>query len=102
MRDVQCKKCSSYQNEWCGKVNDSPDPELIRDCPKFRQKTNGDAIRSFTDEELAEYLAEIVAGFTAQTCDLSCLKQHIKRLSKYYVKYLQKPYEGFPWTNDKS
>lgn len=54
MRNIQCKKCFFFVNEWCPKKIDSPDPDLIRDCQYYKTKTNADRIRSMTDEQLAE------------------------------------------------
>ena len=53
-KNVVCKKCNNLVNGWCGKVIDSPDPDMQRDCQHFREKTNADHIRSMSDEEMAE------------------------------------------------
>ena len=58
-KNVVCKKCNNLVNDWCEKVIDSPDPDMQRDCPHFREKTNADRIRSMSDEELAMCLYEI-------------------------------------------
>ena len=58
-KNVVCKKCNNLVNDWCEKVIDSPDPDMQRDCPHFREKTNADRIRSMNDEELAVCLYEI-------------------------------------------
>ena len=55
-KNVVCKKCNNLVNGWCEKVIDSPDPDVQRDCPHFREKTNADRIRSMSDEELAMFL----------------------------------------------
>ncbi len=31
MKNVQCKNCTEYQNEWCELRVDSPDSEIICD-----------------------------------------------------------------------
>ena len=56
MKNIKCRSCFFYRNEWCEKIVDSPDPEEARDCNYFREMTNADHIRSMTDEELAEFL----------------------------------------------
>ena len=56
MKNIKCRNCFFYRNEWCEKIVDSPDPEEVRDCAYFREMTNADKIRSMSDEELAEFL----------------------------------------------
>ena len=56
MKNIKCRNCFFYRNEWCEKIVDSPDPEEDRDCNYFREMTNADRIRAMTDEELADFL----------------------------------------------
>ena len=56
MKNIKCRNCFFYRNEWCKKIVDSPDPEEARDCNYFREMTNADRIRSISDEELADFL----------------------------------------------
>ena len=56
-KNVMCKKCNNLINGWCEKKIDSPDPNMVRDCQYFWEKTNADRIRAMSDEELAEVLA---------------------------------------------
>ena len=56
MKNIKCRNCFFYWNEWCKKIVDSPDPEEARDCAYFREMTNADRIRSISDEELADFL----------------------------------------------
>ena len=56
MKNIKCRNCFFYRNEWCEKIVDSPDPEEARDCNYFREMTNADRIRAMSDEELAELL----------------------------------------------
>ena len=56
MKNIKCRNCFFYRNEWCEKIVDSPDPEEARDCNYFREMTNADRIRAMTDEELAKLL----------------------------------------------
>ena len=61
MKNIKCRNCFFYRNEWCEKIVDSPDPEEARDCNYFREMTNADRIRAMSDEELAVLIArEIV------------------------------------------
>lgn len=55
-RNVTCEKCNNYRHNWCEMVRDDPDPDIVRDCSYFWEKTNADRIRAMSDEELAEYL----------------------------------------------
>ena len=59
MKNIKCRNCFFYRNEWCEKIVDSPDPEKARDCNYFREMTNAGRIRSMTDEELAEFLIDL-------------------------------------------
>ena len=59
MKNIKCRNCFFYRNEWCEKIVDSPDPEKARDCNYFREMTNADLIRSMSDEELAEFLIDL-------------------------------------------
>ena len=56
MKNIKCKNCNSYVREWCDSVIDSPDPDLVRDCPYFSQITNVDRIRAMSDEQLVGFL----------------------------------------------
>lgn len=56
MKNIKCRNCFFYRNEWCEKIVDSPDPEEARDCNYFREMTNADRIRAMSDEELAKLL----------------------------------------------
>ena len=55
-QNVMCKNCNNYRNNWCERVIDSPDPNMVRDCRHFWQRTNADRIRAMSDEELAAFL----------------------------------------------
>ena len=59
MKNIKCRNCFFYRNEWYKKIVDSPDPEEARDCNYFREMTNADRIRSMSDEELAEFLIDL-------------------------------------------
>ena len=90
MKNIKCRNCFFYRNEWCEKIVDSPDPEEARDCNYFREMTNADRIRSMSDEELAVFLVNCLgdveychAGLCkyGETCRICCLR------------WLQKPEE---------
>lgn len=82
MKNIKCRNCFFYRNEWCKKIVDSPDPEEVRDCAYFREMTNADKIRSMSDEELAGFLSfngdveYCHAGMckAGETCRICCLK----------------------------
>ena len=59
MKNIKCRNCFFYRNEWCEKIVDSPDPEEARDCNYFREMTNADRIRAMNDEELEEFLIDL-------------------------------------------
>ena len=59
MKNIKCRNCFFYRNEWCEKIVDSPDPEKARDCNYFREMTNVDRIRAMNDEELEEFLIDL-------------------------------------------
>ena len=59
MKNIKCRSCFFYRNEWCEKIVDSPDPEEARDCNYFREMTNADRIRAMSDEKLAEFLIDL-------------------------------------------
>ena len=56
MKNIKCRNCFFYRNEWCEKIVDSPDPEKARGCNYFREMTNADRIRAMSDKELAKLL----------------------------------------------
>ena len=54
---AKCKNCINLQNHWCDMVVDSPDENAERECCTYERMKNADKIRSMSDEELAEFLA---------------------------------------------
>lgn len=56
MRNIKCKSCRNLKYEWCDRVEDSPDPDIVRTCQYYAVETNADHIRAMTDEELLEFL----------------------------------------------
>ena len=77
MKNIKCRNCFFYRNEWCEKIVDSPDPEEARDCNYFRDMTNADRIRAMSDEELAD----VLRGFAT------------KPMQGSFLKWLQQPAE---------
>lgn len=55
-KNVKCKQCFHLYNDWCKPKHDSPDPDIVRDCLHFKEKTNADRIRAMSDEELAKLM----------------------------------------------
>lgn len=91
-KNVMCKNCNNYRNQWCDMVIDSPDPDLVRDCRHFWLKTNADRIRAMTDEELiAFFVLEDKCPperYSSRLCDAhdSC--------KDCWIDWLQQPAEG--------
>ena len=54
---AKCKNCINLKNHWCDMVVDSPDENAERECCTYERMKNADKIRSMSDEELAEFLA---------------------------------------------
>lgn len=73
MKDVRCKKCARLKDDWCSAKQDSPDPEVVRDCQYFRQSTEHDRICGMSDVEMAEWIFGIIRNcdscFLRNTCD---------------------------------
>ena len=76
---AKCKNCTNLYNmsnendeivgKWCPKTNDSPDVESERECRHYKCMTQADRIRSFSDEELAEFLADSEIFSPCKNCD---------------------------------
>lgn len=81
---AKCKNCTNLYNlsdendvivgKWCPKINDSPDVEAERECRNYKCMTQADRIRSFSDEELAEFVSEINQCCLAGTGMVDCSK----------------------------
>ena len=69
MKNIKCRSCFFYRNEWCEKIVDSPDPEEARDCNYFREMTNADRINAMTIEEKAEFLSSIAYSRETPWCE---------------------------------
>ena len=90
MKNIKCRNCFFYRNEWCEKIVDSPDPEKVRDCAYFREMTNADKIRSMSDEELAEFLW----NFNLADVSTDKLGEFGPHMFRYRLKeWLQQPAE---------
>ena len=79
-KNVMCKKCNNLINGWCEKKIDSPDPNMVRDCQYFWEKTNADRIRAMSDEKLAKEMRS--HAFALATCS-----------EKAWLEWLQSPAE---------
>lgn len=60
---AKCMNCINLQNNWCDMVSDSPDKNVERECDTYERMTNGDKIRSMSDEELAEFLCKVKSDY---------------------------------------
>ena len=85
-KDVKCKYCKKLKNHWCKAVLDSPDEDLTRECRHFIHKTNADRIRAMSDEELAEWFAEIVS---CKLCDRLILCTGNSECKEAYLQWLK-------------
>ena len=90
---MKCRNCRHLYKDWCAHKLDIPDPDLDRECKDYMQATHADRIRSMSDEELAEFLAEEqfrIANTVFQTVGYGLEKQVIyaRRLD-----WLQQPAE---------
>ena len=58
---AKCKNCTNLYivGKWCPKISDSPDVEAERKCGYYKCMTQADRIRSFSDEELAEFIEQV-------------------------------------------
>ena len=95
---MKCKDCKvlTFVEEygekypWCDMLDDCPNIEFERDCPKFERMSNADAIRNMSDEELAEFIkcprdmhlgdcrAEENETIPCSECILQWLKSEVK------------------------
>lgn len=99
MTGIKCRNCINYRNSWCKKVTDSPDPDIVRNCPHFKEATNADRIRSMSDEELAEWIHN---GISSDHCDYCEYNNgycdgapcHGKADAEIIAEWLQQPAEG--------
>ena len=58
---VKCINCKNLRLDgWCEQIADSPHEELDRRCDFFKPCTNADRIRRMNDDELAEFLCDMV------------------------------------------
>ena len=102
---MKCKNCTrvyiEYDEEaqvsngpWCDKIFDSPDMEEERDCMWYNPKTHGDMVRRMNDEELAEFIEEVVNSRGCCACDQKknwfCEKSEWETCKECIKRWLQK------------
>lgn len=84
---MKCRKCRNLVKrrdedgtlyDWCGKVIDSPDKDLERDCKYYQVATHGDIIRAMNDEELAEWLVMFAGGSDLHKKVMNWLKSEVE------------------------
>ena len=85
-KNVMCKKCNNLINGWCEKKIDSPDPNMVRDCQYFWEKTNADIIRAMNDEALSVFLWRFEREELARESDCILTRTQI-------LNWLQSPVE---------
>lgn len=90
MKNIKCRNCFFYRNEWCEKIVDSPDPEKARDCNYFREMTNADLIRAMSDDDLAKILWKAGRNYRSICADpVVDYNEHYEHL----IDWLQQPAE---------
>ena len=57
MRNVKCRNCGNYKNEWCEPKCDSPCPDIERDCEFFKEVRNIDWLQTLSIDEAADLLS---------------------------------------------
>ena len=57
MRNIMCKDCAEYKNEWCKKIIDSPYPDMLRDCQYFHE-IDRDIVRVVRCKDCTHYDGE--------------------------------------------
>ena len=85
-----CKKCNNLVNGWCEKVIDSPDPDMVRDCRHFWERTNADRIKSMGNDDMARTL------YACPWCHHHCEHTGEAECLDCIVRYLQQPAEDTP------
>lgn len=95
-KNVMCKNCNNYRNNWCEKVCDEPDPKIVRDCRYFWQMTNGDIVRAMNDEELAKLFAsheyEVAKTISAELgIDITTFPYDFEEAEKEHLEQLRQP-----------
>ena len=92
-KNVMCKKCNNLINGWCEKKIDSPDPNMVRDCQYFWEKTNADRIRAMSDEKMVPMFMDMTINGVRPWCDFHCRKDGKYGCEKCILKWLQQTAE---------
>lgn len=88
---MQCKNCQRYIKKWCDRKQDSPDPDLERDCDQFVDRSA--VIADFLGEDYdLDRLRELVEADKAGRCFVSDVKLGGEVF--YIPKFNGKPYCG--------
>ena len=58
---IKCEDCEEYRNEWCGKVLDSPHPDMLRDCQYFHERDK-DIVKVIRCKDCKHYLFPLGCG----------------------------------------
>ena len=99
-KNVKCKYCLNLKTEytdegnpfeWCEKVEDSPYPDISRDCIYFAKRkpqTNADIVRSMTDEELAEFICR---KYFVPHCPIPICKNDDDDCVECWLSWLKEP-----------
>lgn len=90
-KNVMCKNCNNLKNDWCEKVIDSPDPDMLRDCQFFWERTNADRIRAMSDEELAW---ELMTWRLETEAKHHGVGSYYQNTQKAILEWLKQPAEG--------
>lgn len=99
---MKCRNCvyniSNKENDetysWCVVKNNNLDIDDERECENYLCMTNGDRIRSMTDEELAEFIKDLSEHCLAGIGEVNCSNQITCENCKITaMKWLQKEVE---------
>lgn len=85
--NVKCKRCANLKHGWCALKIDSPDPDIVRDCERFRTRTNHDNLLDMSREELAWFYAQKIAS--CYGCESSTMED----CAKCWLDWLKSPEE---------
>ena len=88
--NIQCKYCANLRNDWCEKIEDSPHPDISRDCRYYRTLTNADRIQAMNNEELAEFICH---KYFVPHCPIPICKNDDDDCVECWLSWLKSPVE---------